>query len=85
MYTIIKGLDNKFHCEGGLQDGVERWEEKTLSTAVKSMIMFALTCNNDKIKKKDITYLQSVEVIGSKLVKWEPYKPETKTTDTTII
>lgn len=71
MYTIIRGLDGKFYCQGKLQDSTERWEEADLEAAIKSMKRFAKTMNGEKkLKKKGILFLQEQAVIETKLVPW---------------
>ncbi len=72
MYTIFKGHDGKFHCQGRLQDGTERWVKDTLEEAIKSMKSFAKFGNGTKIKKKDIQFLQLVQVVEEKWVEWRP-------------
>ncbi len=47
MYRIIYGRDGKYHCEGRLQDGTERWTNDTLDEAVDSLKKFARTMNGD--------------------------------------
>ena len=61
MYTIIYGLDGLFHCDCMIQDGHERWTEKSLEEAIKSMKVAADVLNHSKIKKKDITILKEVQ------------------------
>lgn len=74
MYTIILGLDGKYHCEGMLQDSTERWSHDTLDEAVKSMKDFAKHGNHDNIKKKDITFLR-VAPVTEPLYRYEEWKP----------
>jgi hypothetical protein len=69
MYTIFK-TDGTFHCEGRLQDGTERWTKPTLEEAIKSMKHFAKVMNGMKIKKKDIQFFESKEVVERK---WVPF------------
>ncbi len=72
MYTIIKGLDGKYHCHGRLQDSTERWTEDTLKKAIKSMKVHAKMGNHTKIKKRDITYLQEAPVTKMEYIPWQP-------------
>jgi len=73
MYVIIKGEDGKFHCQGRVQDGTERWTEATLDAAVASMKQFARTANHDKIKKKHIQFPQTAQVVKTECVPWDPF------------
>ena len=74
MYTIVKGMDGRFHCQGRLQDGAERWIKDTLDEAVASMKKFARVLNGTKIKKKDITFLQERPAAGVECVPWDPWR-----------
>lgn len=73
MYTIFKGTDGKFHCEGRLQDGTERWTKDTLDEAVESLKQFAETMNGAKgphrLKRKHISYYESVQVVKTEWIK----------------
>lgn len=76
MYTIVKRLDGTYLCMGRLQDGTERWEEKSLDAAVKSLKKFAKTMNGargeHKLKRKGITFLKEQQVSEIKCVPWNP-------------
>lgn len=72
MYKIGLGLDGIYYCEGKLQDGTERWEEKTFQAAIKSMKAFAKAANGTKIKKRQISYFREVTVTKSE---WLSYVP----------
>lgn len=76
MYTIVKRLNGTFLCMGRIQDGTERWEEKSLDEAVKSMKSFAKVMNGargeHKLKRKHITFLQEQWVSEIKYVAWNP-------------
>lgn len=75
MYTVIKKLNGKYLCIGGLQDGSERWEEDSLEAAVKSMKRFAEVMNGargeHKLKRKHITFLQERNVTTTACVPWD--------------
>jgi len=71
MYTIIK-KDDKFYCEGRLQDSTERWTEDTLEGAIKSMIKFAKIGNGTTISKKHITFLEPIQVVKTEYIEWRP-------------
>lgn len=73
MYAICKGDDGKFYCHGRLQDGTERWVKNTLEEAIKSMKQFAKSMNGQKIKKKNIEYLQTATVAEVKAIPWDPF------------
>lgn len=72
MYTIIKGLDGKFHCQFRLQDGTEYYTEDSLEVAIEHAKNFAKTMNGTKIKKKDITFLQEARKRETRLIEWKP-------------
>lgn len=74
MYTIILKLDGSYACEGRLQDGTERWIEKDVRSAIKSMKQFAKVMNGAKIKKKDIKFYQCRPVNQVEIVPWQPGK-----------
>lgn len=74
MYTIILGLDGKYHCQFRLQDGTEYYTEETLEAAVDHAKRFAKFMNGMKIKKKNITFLRQTPVTEVKLVPWKPGK-----------
>ena len=75
MYTIIKGLDGKFHCEGRLQDSTERWWTKpTMIQAIASMRQFAWYGNHDKdLNVNQIEFLEEKREIIEQFV-YEPMK-----------
>lgn len=76
MYTIIKGTDGKFHCEGRIQDGTERWTEDDLETAIKSMKRHAEIMNGTKIKRRHIRLVEPVQVVKTEYVEIPmPKKP----------
>ncbi len=68
MYVIYLGSDNKYHCEGRLQDSTERWVENSLEEAVKSLKQFAKFGNGMKIKRKDIAYFVAKEVVKQEYI-----------------
>lgn len=75
MYTIIV-KDGKYHCEGKVQDGTERWTEDTLEAAVKSMKTHAKVMNGTKIKRKHIRLLVPESVVRTEFREVEmPRKP----------
>lgn len=53
MYRIYTEPDY-YRCECDIQDGTERWKDKTLKEAIKNMKYAAKSFNNTEIKKKDI-------------------------------
>jgi hypothetical protein len=63
MYAIYKKADGEYACEGKVQDGTERWTEKTLEAAVKSMKRHAKFMNGTKIKRKHIHYFEPRTVV----------------------
>jgi hypothetical protein len=73
MYTIILGLDGKYHCQFRLQDGTEYYTEPTLETAIAHAKKFARIVNGDKkLKKKDIAFYKQEPIQEVKLVPWRP-------------
>ena len=74
MYTIIKGLDGKFHCEGKLQDSTERWTKPTMIQAIASMRQFAWHGNHDKdFNVNRIEFLEEKREVVEQFV-YEPMK-----------
>ena len=59
MYRIIEKFNGTFRCEVVIQDGTERWTEKTLEEAKTSVKSAAKVLNGTKIKKKDIELYRS--------------------------
>lgn len=55
MYQVTQLQTGGFTCWGMIQDGSERWEEKTLKEAIDSMIQFAKIMNSDTIVQGDIS------------------------------
>lgn len=49
MYTINQVDTNVFMCRCRFQDGTERWTEKSLKQAIKSMIVAAKEINHEDI------------------------------------
>jgi hypothetical protein len=72
MYTIILGLDGKYHCQFRLQDGTEYYVEDSLESAIKGAKAFAKAYNHSKIKKKDITFLRERQVAAVEYDSWKP-------------
>ncbi len=54
-YTITRLGQDKFACAVMIQDGWERWEEKTLDKAVQSVIGAAKTLNGAELTEKNIS------------------------------
>lgn len=71
MYTIILGKDGKYHCEGRIQDGTERWVCDSLEDAVKKMKCHAKIMNGTKIKKKHIVFLRE-RTVPVDYEEWHP-------------
>ena len=59
-YIIIKQEDGWFRCDGRTRDDgtPESWHEIHLNKAIKSMKKFAKNSNKEKIRRKDITFLE---------------------------
>ncbi len=55
MYQVTQLQAGGFTCWGMVQDGSERWEERTLKKAVDSMIVFAKVMNHSTITQDDIS------------------------------
>lgn len=53
MYTI-ECINNSYYCYCRIQDGIERWQSKTLEEAIDSMIKAAKAYNHAKITQDDI-------------------------------
>jgi hypothetical protein len=58
MYRITKLLCGFYWCECQLQDGNERFQERTLEDAIDAVKKFAKVMNGTKIKKKDIAFFK---------------------------
>lgn len=71
MYEIVKNTDGTFACIGRLQDGTERWTEKTLAGAVKSMVQFARVMNGTKLTRKGIAFYRQRVVRQSVYEPWD--------------
>ncbi len=55
MYQVTQLKTGRFTCWGMVQDGSERWEEKTPREAVDSMVRFAKVMNGMTITQGDIS------------------------------
>ena len=78
MYTIIKGLDGQFHCEGRLQDSTERWTEPTMAKAITSMKRFAKYGNHhEDLTVNGIKFLEEKREVVEQFV-YEPMKRRKK-------
>lgn len=69
MYTIIETTDKDYLCICQIQDGNERWSERSLGEAVDSMIRSAKTLNHTTIEKKDIVFYRQERVVTTELVR----------------
>ncbi len=70
MYRIIKKANGTYAVEATIQDGVERWEEGTLKSAIKSLKKAAPVLNGPdaKCRKRDIAYFEERIVKTTQLV-----------------
>ena len=64
MYRVSKLSDSLWNCQVQIQDGTERWTEKTREEAVFSVIKAARTLNSTYIKESDIEIINEVPTIG---------------------
>ena len=74
MYGITRGLDGRFYCACRIQDGVERWVERTLKEAKRSVKRAAKILNGMQIKKRDIELFKEIRVDApppTMVVEWD--------------
>jgi len=74
MYTIVRMKNGMYECRCRIQDGVEYHTCDSQEKAINWIKSAAKVMNNAKIKKRDIQFVEPIEVVVVQ-TKYQRYEP----------